>query len=130
MNYFDKDNNLICIHISDVYDQKDTSFFTPEYVTLQAGCLNFSSSESVTNHIHNKRSSYVEDTVEILFILNGKLEITLFEIDKTKLERFSAKTGDLIILISGGHGIKFIEDTKILEVKQGPFLGLNDKQRF
>ena len=130
MNYFDKSNNLICIHIKNISNHNNSNFFTPDNLTLQAGILNFSNSSSVKNHIHNKRNSYVEDTIEVLYVLDGYLEVTLFENDKTELEKLNAETGDLLILVSGGHGIKFTKDTKILEVKQGPFLGVDDKKRF
>lgn len=39
--------------------------------------------------------------------------------------------GDLIVLLSGGHGFEILEDTKFFEVKQGPFIGTdNDKEKF
>ncbi len=38
--------------------------------------------------------------------------------------------GDVILLASGGHGFEMIEDSEILEVKQGPYTGDQDKTRF
>lgn len=38
--------------------------------------------------------------------------------------------GDLIMLIRGGHGFSVIEDLEMIEIKQGPYLGDNDKVRF
>ena len=38
--------------------------------------------------------------------------------------------GDIILLASGGHGFKMIEDSEIIEVKQGPYAGELDKVRF
>jgi hypothetical protein len=31
--------------------------------------------------------------------------------------------GDIVLLASGGHGFEVLEDTKIVEVKQGPYDG-------
>jgi len=32
------------------------------------------------------------------------------------------------MLLSGGHGFEFLEDTKMIEIKQGPYAGRdNDK---
>ena len=31
------------------------------------------------------------------------------------------------MLLEGGHSIKFIEKTEIIEIKQGPYLDRNDK---
>jgi hypothetical protein len=38
--------------------------------------------------------------------------------------------GDLILMIAGGHGFTMYEDTVLLEVKQGPYIGLDEKERF
>ena len=38
--------------------------------------------------------------------------------------------GDVIILMSGGHGFEVLEDLNMVEVKQGPYVGDADKTRF
>ena len=38
--------------------------------------------------------------------------------------------GDVIYLHMGGHGIQFIEESVLLEVKQGPYIQDADKVRF
>ena len=38
--------------------------------------------------------------------------------------------GDVIFLASGGHGFEILEDTDIVEVKQGPYRGEGEKTRF
>ena len=38
--------------------------------------------------------------------------------------------GDVILLISGGHGFEVLEDLNMIEVKQGPYVGDADKTRF
>lgn len=35
-----------------------------------------------------------------------------------------------MLLAYGGHGFKMLEDSEIIEVKQGPYAGENDKVRF
>ncbi len=39
-------------------------------------------------------------------------------------------TGDILVLVSGGHGFRMLEDTVLMEVKQGPYTGLKEKERF
>jgi hypothetical protein len=36
----------------------------------------------------------------------------------------------LIILLQGAHAINILEDSKFIEVKQGPYDPENDKERF
>jgi len=40
------------------------------------------------------------------------------------------KTGDVILLCGGGHSLEMLEETSMIEVKQGPFAGDDDKTRF
>ncbi|MDA2916127.1 hypothetical protein MYX64_04695, partial [Nitrospinae bacterium AH_259_B05_G02_I21] len=37
---------------------------------------------------------------------------------------------DVVMLLSGGHGFRMIKDTVLLEIKQGPYFGLSEKERF
>jgi hypothetical protein len=36
----------------------------------------------------------------------------------------------VIVLVSGGHGFEMLEETEMIEVKQGPYTGDADKIRF
>ena len=41
-----------------------------------------------------------------------------------------ASEGMIIIIFDGGHAINIIEDSKFIEIKQGPYDPENDKERF
>jgi hypothetical protein len=36
----------------------------------------------------------------------------------------------VILLIQGGHGFEVLEEVEMIEVKQGPYVGEQDKTRF
>ncbi len=36
----------------------------------------------------------------------------------------------MILLITGGHGFEVLEEIEMIEVKQGPYSGEDDKTRF
>ena len=38
--------------------------------------------------------------------------------------------GDVVLLAYGGHGLEMLEDSEMIEVKQGPYAGEMDKIRF
>ena len=38
--------------------------------------------------------------------------------------------GQVIALFNGGHGFKSLSNSKFLEVKQGPYIEEQDKERF
>ena len=60
----------------------------------------------------------------------GTVEVDLFGLDRTPLGTWVLGEGDLIILAGGGHGFRCREDTILLEVKQGPYTGLKEKEFF
>ena len=49
---------------------------------------------------------------------------------KDYLESRILEEGDTILLTSGGHGFKVLEEVEMIEVKQGPYSGEKDKIRF
>jgi len=38
--------------------------------------------------------------------------------------------GDVVVLLSGGHGFRMLEDSVLIEVKQGPYFGSQEKELF
>jgi hypothetical protein len=38
--------------------------------------------------------------------------------------------GDVMVLLAGGHALRMLEDTVLVEVKQGPYLGVEEKVRY
>jgi phage gp45-like len=66
----------------------------------------------------------------VLYIKSGKVRIDFYDDHQKHLESRILKAGDVILLAHGGHGIKMIEESEIIEVKQGPYTGEQDKTRF
>jgi len=50
--------------------------------------------------------------------------------DKALVASRELGAGDLVVSLAGGHGFRMLEDTVLLEVKQGPYGGLAEKERF
>ena len=69
-------------------------------------------------------------TQEVLFIKKGKLKVDFYNEHQNYLESRILEAGDVILLASGGHGFEVLEEIEMIEVKQGPFTGENDKTRF
>ena len=53
-----------------------------------------------------------------------------YDDNKNYLESKILNQGDVILLAYGGHGFEMLEDSEIIEVKQGPYAGEMDKIRF
>jgi uncharacterized protein YjlB len=66
-------------------------------------------------------------THEVLVIRKGSLVVTLYDNDSLPFQELQLTQGDAILLAHGGHGITMLTECEILEIKQGPYAGLQDK---
>lgn len=58
------------------------------------------------------------------------LSIDFYDEYEDYLESRELHAGDIILLVSGGHGFTVLDEVEMIEVKQGPYAGDNDKKRF
>ena len=79
-------------------------------------------------HFHNyfDRSSY--RTQEVVYVLQGKIKCNLYEEDATYIDSAIVESGMIIVQYQGVHEYEMIEDSRVLEVKNGPYHG-PDKDR-
>jgi hypothetical protein len=66
----------------------------------------------------------------VLILKQGKLRVDFYDNKKEYLESYILKAGDVMLLESGGHGFEVLEDVEMVEVKQGPYVEDQDKDRF
>jgi hypothetical protein len=84
----------------------------------------------VDAHVHNKVERRITSTAEAIFVQSGKVRVDFYDDNKRYLESRTLIGGDVTLLLGGGHGLVVLEDAKMFEVKQGPYLGELDKVRF
>ena len=92
--------------------------------------MNRPSGYVIPPHVHNPVPREVQFTKEVLFIKSGRVRVDFYDEDQTYLESRVLVTGDVILLAFGGHGFEMLEPTEMIEVKQGPYAGDQDKTRF
>jgi hypothetical protein len=107
-----------------------TEFLTPENVSQQVGMIVYGANEQIRPHVHLPVVREVHGTTECIVVRKGSCDIDIYDGDKNFITSRHLKTGDIALLISGGHGFRMHEDTVLLEVKQGPYMGAADKERF
>jgi len=105
-------------------------FFTPDDFSQQLAYMNRPAGYVIAPHVHNPVQRDVLWTQEVLFVKSGKVRIDFFTDGKHYLESRTAGAGDVILLAAGGHGFEMLEPTEMIEVKQGPYCGDQDKTRF
>ena len=58
------------------------------------------------------------------------MRVDFYDAYEDYLESRILYTGDVVLLVSGGHGFEVLEEVEMIEVKQGPYSGEMDKKRF
>ena len=112
------------------YQDDCITFFTPSDFSQQLGYMNRPKNYIIPPHVHNPVERSVQYTKEVLFIKSGLVRVDFYSDDQTYLESRILESGDFILLAYGGHGFQMLEPSEIIEIKQGPYAGDNDKTRF
>ena len=124
------DGKIIAIIIRSNFTKNGIEFFTPNDFSQQLGYMKRGKDYHIEPHIHNSISREVMLTQEVLFIKSGKVRVDFYSDHQEYYESRVLNSGDIILLANSGHGIVTLEESEIIEVKQGPYLEADDKVRF
>ena len=120
----------IALIIRAEYDEPGIHFFTPDSFSQQLAFMKHPKGKRIAPHIHNMVHRQVLYTQEVLFIRKGRVKVNFYSSKKEYLESRVLQAGDVILLCGGGHSFEMLEETSMIEVKQGPYAGDKDKTRF
>ena len=123
-------DQIIAIIIHSTYSEPGIKFLTPDSFSQQLAYMKHPQKHVIPPHVHNPVVRTVEFTKEVLFIKSGRIRVDFYDDGRNYLESRILQTGDVILLSSGGHGFEILEESEIIEVKQGPYAGEKDKTRF
>jgi mannose-6-phosphate isomerase-like protein (cupin superfamily) len=123
-------NELLALIIRSPFNKPGVSFFTPDDFSQQLAYMHHPVGKEIPPHVHNPVMREVHFTQEVLFIRRGKLRVDFYDQEKNYLESRVLEAGDTILLAAGGHGFEVLEELEMIEVKQGPYAGEQDKTRF
>lgn len=121
---------LLAIIVSATFSQPGIHFFTPSDLSQQLAYMQHPAGKIIAPHVHTPVRREVQYTQEVLFLRRGKLRVDFYSDEEEYLESRILGAGDSILLATGGHGFEVIEDIEMVEVKQGPYAGDQDKRRF
>lgn len=121
---------LLSVIIRSNYHKDGIEFFTPGDFSQQVGYMNRPKGYIIDPHVHNLVTRHVDLTQEVLYVKSGKVRVDFYSEEKEYLESRILTKGDVILLAHGGHGFEMLEQTELIEVKQGPYCGDQDKVRF
>ena len=129
--YVGSNGKTYAIVIRKDIEVENVKFFTKEHDTLQVGMHKKVKDSVFLPHLHKKISRTIDVTEEFLYIISGRVSISIYDENKKKIKEVVLDSGDSVLFTAGGHGIKILEDTRIIEVKQGPYTNVkDDKEKF
>jgi hypothetical protein len=130
LEYIYNEGELYCIILRDDFFSESISFFTPPTLSQQLGFLPHKKGALIQPHRHIINKREILYTQEVLIIKKGKVKVLFYNHEHINIGTEIIQDGDVIALCAGGHGFEMLEYTIMVEVKQGPYTGINDKERF
>lgn len=130
IQFIKKKEVLLAIIIRNNHSCEGVDFITPDEYSQQVAYMHHPTGKVIDAHLHNLVHRNVVMTQEVLFIKKGKLRVDFYDAYEDYLESTVLVGGDVILLVSGGHGFTVLEEVEMIEVKQGPYSGDKDKVRF
>lgn len=124
------EGQLLAIIIYNQFNKPGIHFFTPNDLSQQLAYMHHPAGKIIQPHVHNPVAREVHYTQEVLFLKKGKLRVDFYDNKQNYLHSRELNTGDVILLATGGHGFEVLEEIEMIEVKQGPYAGDQDKTRF
>ncbi|KIA95102.1 hypothetical protein OC25_07110 [Pedobacter kyungheensis] len=123
-------SKLLAVIVRAQFKKDGIEFFTPGDFSQQLGYMNRPKGYIIAPHVHNLVERKVTLTQEVLYIKSGKVRVDFYDDERNYLESRIVNTGDVILLAAGGHGFEMLESSEMIEIKQGPYCGDEDKVRF
>jgi len=106
------------------------NFITPETFPLQLGISNYKGGSKIRPHTHNRLKKEIDISQEMVYVEKGRARVHFYDNKGREIESEVLESGDIVFFASGGHGFDILAETKIVEVKQGPFCGTEKEKTF
>ncbi|MBM3206767.1 MAG: hypothetical protein FJZ43_04055 [Candidatus Staskawiczbacteria bacterium] len=115
---------VLAIIIKEGEWDKGLKFVSADTDYQQVGFWNYEKGKVLQAHVHLKASREVLKTQEVIFMKQGSMRADIYDEDRVLVESLVLEKGDIGIFLNGGHGYEILEnDTLVLEVKNGPYVG-------
>jgi hypothetical protein len=109
---------------------EQTTFLTPPEYKQQVGYVVYPAGGQIQRHVHRPLERHLVGTSEVLVVRQGCCEVDLYNDDRQLVATRELREGDIMLMVGGGHGFRMLDDTVLIEVKQGPYTGIDEKERF
>ena len=128
----DEEGKLLALILKDDEWKKGLNFYSQNNDFIQAGTWGYEKGKVLLPHIHLKVERTANKTQEVVFIKTGRVLAKIYAENGKLVKAIELSKNDTIIMLNGGHGYDILEnDTYVLEIKNGPYVGAEkDRKRF
>ncbi len=110
---------LVAIKINGM--RAGTTALTSDAEPLQILTQKRAKGTRILPHYHRPTSRTTKQLQECLVVLKGRLRISLYASSQKPFKKVTVGAGDAFVTLLGGHAVEFLEDSEILEIKNGPY---------
>src|SRR3989344_3461814 len=128
INNIQADGETLAVVVRHSFIPELVEFPTPQHFPLQLGIHQRAAHSVVEAHSHKPFENITIPAQEFFYVVEGKVKVVLFHGNKEHSTVILDK-GDMIVL-NCGHEITFLEKTKLIEIKQGPYRGKSVEKVF
>ncbi|MXV14246.1 hypothetical protein [Hufsiella ginkgonis] len=118
-----KENCVLATIIKSAFKAEGIVFFTAPELPQQMGYMNRPKGYLINAHRHNHEEIVVKQSCETLIVRKGSVKVFLYDEADNFFAETTIETGDVMLLSGYGHGFEMLEDSELIEIKQGPYSG-------
>jgi hypothetical protein len=123
------DGRIIAIVVRRDFEKEGVNFISKDDFPLQLGVSGYKKGATIKAHFHIEKEIKINKIQEVVHIESGRTRVNLYDLDGKKFKLVELSDDDTILFVDGGHGFEMLEDTRIIEVKQGPYFGKDEDKR-
>ena len=120
----------LCLVVRHQIQTDSTTFVTPPEFNMQLGFVVHPAGHTIRRHTHVPIQRHITGTSEVLIVRKGKCVLDVYNEAREFVASRELEKGDVMVMVGGGHGFRMLEDTVLIEVKQGPYPGVAEKEWF
>lgn len=118
-----KDKEIAIVYRASINVQ-ERKFLTTEDNPFQIGLHERKKGTKIPAHLHNcPKPLSISEIQEFLYVVRGTIHLTMLNVKNETIAVKDLTAGDSVLLKSQAHRIEFLDDARIIELKQGPYPG-------
>jgi hypothetical protein len=105
------------------FAKEGLNFTTEDEKFIQVGIWNYKKGKILDTHFHNTFERSALKTCESVYVVYGKVLCNLYFENGKKIGEYLINKGEMILQFNGAHEYEILENSLVIENKNGPYFG-------